>query len=806
MSRVEYLSPKEADFQKPLAIGVIAALTMLCAGYGALAAFWHMGSYPVPPGLYDFYAATWGDGLFLSVGCGALVAYVLQRNANKDSRLSSSDYRLPTVAGFVGFVIGALVQASWLIRDDVKGNWTLPEPHRFNAPGWYHAAYFCLCIAFFFFSSCLAVRSKQRKPTQSSSLERICEAMVGFSATGYLVMHMHDDHGNLLVSETGLLLPLLAIVGVFLTVGLLFWRDDRDYFCAVLSGCISSLGLSAFIAYDQVFQPQLWLLVASVALTGSSLAFVRSIDDEPFCWRAVALTIAVFGSAICTVGHFNSPDEGATLLPLSISVLSWVLLFIAALIQCDKDWWNYHASLGGTAVLATACALGFTSVYFVPHQSEGGIVEFLINTALLGLIALYAKRAIGPIKQAERQRSTNVSDEVGRVQLRTYSILVIVALGTLGLFLFKLFGNSILEIKALFESPYVSSQNEYYLGLAGYGIALLAYCILGKKNCNLTESLQTLCIATSYYFLFSLVKGLRGELVSTQAVLLELFIAGFGSLYVTEVYLSNIALIRCRRVKANEYANALIIYAGCCATIIRATIPSAGIGSEPYSSLISPLVGIIVVVASVLITPAVTAQFSCTREKSDGILIKNTPVLGIVQNGAAAVAMISFLGSFSITFMVRTGSEGLFNTISSLISLVIGGYIVVTFPIINNSAFLRTALDEFSSLRENEKRRAAELELLRLSLHLQRQTLLVFLTLFPWSLVVILTAAIGQDGPVTQYLRNELLIHKPREMLLALSELAPGSPERAERLEVYARRVLAEQRACLPSAKNSVEE
>lgn len=128
------------ELRRAAAVGAGLWLT----GFGALLLFWWKWDGPAHlRGLFDFLSATWGDGLLLPAAAAVLTyARALMEPAPGD--------RLTTLAGgVVGGVLGAFTQIQWLRAGDPELNWTLPAPHRFNAAGWYHAAFLVLASALF---------------------------------------------------------------------------------------------------------------------------------------------------------------------------------------------------------------------------------------------------------------------------------------------------------------------------------------------------------------------------------------------------------------------------------------------------------------------------------------------------------------------------------------------------------------------------------------------------------------------------------------------------------------------------------
>ncbi len=103
-------------------------------------AFWFLGTHDDSlRGLYDYRSATVGDGLALPLVAFGLAGACAQVKSSKWS------FRI----AILGATLAAATQAVWLADPNPELNWTLPEAHRLNAAGWYHAA-FMVCGGFAF--------------------------------------------------------------------------------------------------------------------------------------------------------------------------------------------------------------------------------------------------------------------------------------------------------------------------------------------------------------------------------------------------------------------------------------------------------------------------------------------------------------------------------------------------------------------------------------------------------------------------------------------------------------------------------
>lgn len=106
------------------------------AGLGVLTVFYATRkTSPELPGPYDYYSATFGDGVLLPICIGCLTLSIGELHS---VRLERS---VGICSGLAGAALGTLTQPQWLHDDHPRLNWRIPEPHHFNAAGVYHGAY-----------------------------------------------------------------------------------------------------------------------------------------------------------------------------------------------------------------------------------------------------------------------------------------------------------------------------------------------------------------------------------------------------------------------------------------------------------------------------------------------------------------------------------------------------------------------------------------------------------------------------------------------------------------------------------------
>lgn len=200
-------------------------------GFFAMLLFWLNWDYPTTRGFTYYYAATLGDGLFLPTIAASASAsiYLMRRRFTGEQLIKVRRYR-PVSYGclFTGTFIGMLIQLSWLANDHIVVNWTIPEPHRFNAPGYWHAAYFIFIFGLYGYllSSFIVVRrmiTRWHGDVQNDTVITILYGMMWGAGTGYIMTNFIDDHNFLpqdLLYSSALIFTVLTISAIYSLLGL----------------------------------------------------------------------------------------------------------------------------------------------------------------------------------------------------------------------------------------------------------------------------------------------------------------------------------------------------------------------------------------------------------------------------------------------------------------------------------------------------------------------------------------------------------------------------------------------------------
>lgn len=128
----------------PSRVSASTGLAVLTAGFGGQLAFWLLGSWPSDiPGLTDFRGAIVGDSVLVPVLVTALLDAGSRARAVSGTGERSESSSIAWLGALIGLAGGIGVQAAWLLDESPRLNWAMVRPHRFTAPGWYHAVFLC---------------------------------------------------------------------------------------------------------------------------------------------------------------------------------------------------------------------------------------------------------------------------------------------------------------------------------------------------------------------------------------------------------------------------------------------------------------------------------------------------------------------------------------------------------------------------------------------------------------------------------------------------------------------------------------
>lgn len=337
-----------------------AGTAVFVAGFGALLAFW-LGGDPRPdvPGLFDYAAATLGDGLLLP-----LLAFTcfLGFAFAPDPAPGERRWTLGGVVG--GSVVAAVIQVVWLLDPDPNLNWTLVAPHELNTAGWWHLGFFVLAGGFF--GGCamrLAVRLRDADTQRRRELAE-CGwlAAVAFCVLGFLGLAAAD---NLAAADTqaGLATAIGVGAAAALFSGGTAWafhfavREIAPPLALALAGAagltlvvayglpvpagagiagilisvtlgagLSATALAAALVASSRRRTQLGIAVAIPALLAAlTLAGSLSLGLHLVGSHGLAAALAILAGSVVAVGTGSDPGQGPGNFLLRITAVAYAL-------------------------------------------------------------------------------------------------------------------------------------------------------------------------------------------------------------------------------------------------------------------------------------------------------------------------------------------------------------------------------------------------------------------------------------------------------------------------------------------------
>lgn len=245
--------PDEHVTKGASAMGPIAAAAAVAvAGFGGLLTLWVFGDWPDGlPGLFDYRAATAGDGLLLPTIVAILLAVLRIPTLVRSKR----ERAWGIGSALIGLAVGASTQAAWLADDSPARNWSFPEAHQFNAAGWYHAVFLtaaCGLVVTLAVLAALRVRATRRR--SACAIRPLASSPwlgVFFGAAVALAGLIVADNERAAGTAAGDATTVALVLGSALGLALLAWafgsslRAGAPWLAAgAASAAILTLGLS----------------------------------------------------------------------------------------------------------------------------------------------------------------------------------------------------------------------------------------------------------------------------------------------------------------------------------------------------------------------------------------------------------------------------------------------------------------------------------------------------------------------------------------------------------------------------------
>ncbi|HEX8690285.1 MAG TPA: hypothetical protein VF729_08580 [Solirubrobacterales bacterium] len=423
---------------------VLVPLGVLVAGFGALLLFWIGGEPRVDvPGLFDYAAATLGDGLLLpllALACVFALAWVSTPAPNE---------RNWTLIGALGGVgVGATIQAVWILDPSPHLNWTLVAPHELNTAGWWHTAFFVLASGFF--SGCamrIALRVRSADAVKRRALAE-CGwlAIVAFCGLGFLGLAATDN-----LAANGTQAGLATAVGVTLAAGLFlvgtawaFRFTFREIASPLLAGLGAAAGIAMLTSYGLPIALGGVIVGAAISaglgvgLMATAFASIEAAADRMRAQLWVAAALPALLNALTLAGTLSLGLHLAGNHGLAAAA---VVLAGATLVTLTSR--DLEQSAGNLALRATAVAYSVGLIVLAGWVGEGrtsaqanyavGFAAFFLDGLVLGMIREQFANVIRSDVAGE-DAAGRKTEEVGLgtiIQVFTFGLAALSSLATL---------------------------------------------------------------------------------------------------------------------------------------------------------------------------------------------------------------------------------------------------------------------------------------------------------------------------------------------------------------------------------------
>ncbi|WP_066363970.1 hypothetical protein [Herbidospora mongoliensis] len=621
------LAPRSAAL--PVAVGVAVL------GFGALTVFSGFGlGTDGLPGLFTFRAATIGDGLLLP-----LLSYAFVRASGG---VAAFRRRVVAFTSVVFFLAGAAVQAQWLLNPQPRVNWTLPQAHYFTMPGWWHAAFFALVMAFLG-GAAIAVVARLRDEGIAVVESRIRSlGAVGTLATafGFMALLAVDnaatprDVPQLLALHLGTSAVLALVLLGLATRGRLLGRAAQLVITALLPAGALAYAFPRDPRYD------LWiaLVVVIAGLTGVFAA--GALAAATVAQRCVLSAILL----VCAVGPIHQAVMAAAEPPrlITVAVVGVVLVLTATLalrlLRDDRadPLWTWVIPLGMVPVVGYA----LTGQYFAAHQPANPLAVNLTGVMAAALFVTVTGRSIRaqfkPVIEAEQDGP--VAPRLGQFKMRAYAGIAVAYVGAV---LASIVFAGSTTPAADWIAGSVSWADALRLGgvvaiiaVTCAGLALTAALPIGRGTRH--ALVIALCLGFAAALAASIgEQGFAGWLPLTLSAL-----AGFVTFcFVTEGIISNAGYLQNVAIGWGERLVAVACGIAGAATTVWMTGPALQSSAADTSRGVVPgLVGLLVGAAACLLIPALAA-LTLPGVRPPRQFTPNRPLHGILQDSFVVLVL-----------------------------------------------------------------------------------------------------------------------------------------------------------------------
>ncbi len=713
---------------KPLLHSVSFALFISIIGFGIMNLLWIIdGGHSGLPGLYDYRAATIGDGICLPILVFAMTYFCKTHNTYNEKR-NKYIHKRSLLIGLISGFIGLSIQISWLFNPDIGLNWTIPKVHYFNFAGWYHCFYFSMMfglIAYFLSKVFLLRKSETLKNTISETIQTF---LLAFGGSFYLMLQRLDDYGNqysydFIFTSVAILLIIILFVYYRCSSKKTYLKD----IVVSLSGIACAYGIAVIVTNFNANY-----LVYAIIMFLMSFSYIFEVLNDPKRYYMgillISMPILLMNIAIFT--------ETLSLDSLFLVIMLFVIPIGNVYIQITSDErpddWNkvfLHCKFGVVYQLVMIASVILINI--IPTvDDKSAIIDFLFNTLLITLVHYNIVAIFDELIVIEDNRLK--TDDGYRKMTKTRSlsylqITTIVAGAAIYLFLTYI---GFIEFQAMEMGIDLSIRNLTLIIICILLFMIMLFIMIVFKKSE-KKILMSLFLLASYVFIDLGMYFLKTPILISLNPLYccAIFQAIGSSLLVAESFYSNIYRIRGIPKKTEYFVNSFVVFIGSFVMLIFTLLPAMGEEAQPSKSLLYILFGILGDVIVLVGLPCLC--FILTKPNYYEQEVAPEGVLGeIAKNGFLGVLIAVLAGAVPIYIYIVNSSW--IKIVLAIITLIGGVYWAVTYCLENNVRHLAKRELEVKSQGTNAN---AELQLAGLEKHLQSQNVCALISLLLYCMI-----------------------------------------------------------------------
>lgn len=304
--------------ERPTRFAITIGILTFLLGFATMNIFWLFTPKQAGlMGLYDYCAATIGDGIFLPVLLGSLAYMVTAAPKIDDVKEKRKACVIAIGVGLLFGFAGVATQVQWYLNPNINPNWTIPEPHHFNAAGIYHGVFFSgVFFSIAFFMTLFCIRWRKSSAPSIRDLQRPV-FVLGAASSGFMAMLYIDDYHSRWAFSEGFCLAAAGII-LILTVFIMFAILKTPHRKRCCSGLLSYI---------------LAIILGTAASYGLGTIFIQPIDETALL---VALTAALYSVVLV---DYNFEERQRMIFDIVIIAYSTFLCYYAFAVYVQDDHW-----------------------------------------------------------------------------------------------------------------------------------------------------------------------------------------------------------------------------------------------------------------------------------------------------------------------------------------------------------------------------------------------------------------------------------------------------------------------------------